>query len=142
MFFWQEANGTVPVRDWLETLRRRGNRKAVVKLTARIQALAEHGNQLRRPQADILRDGIYELRARVGRVNYRLLYFFHGQAVAIVAHGLAKEAEVPARDIETAKVRRALLEKDPKSHIHAPEDGCQDEEEEQEESEDEKGPGG
>ena len=42
------------------------------------------GHELRRPEADFLRDGIYEL-----------LYFFHGQNVAVLAHGLTKEAEAP-----------------------------------------------
>ena len=43
---------------------------------ARVQRLAELGHELRRPEGDHLRDGIYELRARL---NYRLPYFFHGQ---------------------------------------------------------------
>jgi hypothetical protein len=34
------------------------------------------GHELRRPYADYLRAGVHELRARVGRVNYRILYFF------------------------------------------------------------------
>ena len=43
-----------------------------------IRWLALFGHELRRPKADFLRDGIYELRAREGRANYRVLYFFHG----------------------------------------------------------------
>ena len=53
-----------------------------------------------------MRDGIYELRARSGNINYRLLYFFHGQNVAVLAHGLTKEAEVPTADIERALERK------------------------------------
>jgi hypothetical protein len=34
---------------------------------------------LRRPHADYLEDGIYELRWRNGTVQYRILYFFHGR---------------------------------------------------------------
>jgi ribosome-binding protein aMBF1 (putative translation factor) len=61
---------------------------------ARIRRLAEAGRELRRPEADYLRGGIYELRARRGHVNYRILYFFHGQNVAILAHALTKEGAI------------------------------------------------
>lgn len=74
------------------------------------------GHELRRPHADILRDGIHELRARVGNVNYRLLYFFHGKDIAVVAHGLTKEADIPARDIERAIERKRRYEQDPERH--------------------------
>jgi phage-related protein len=75
------------------------------------------GHELRRPIADTLRDGIYELRARRGHVNYRLLYFFHGKNVAILAHALTKEAEVPDVEIERAIARKRALENDPEAHI-------------------------
>ena len=65
-----------------------------------------------------LRDKIYELRAKRGRVNYRILYFFHGQNVAILAHALTKEDVVPSIDIERAIQRRKRYEKDPKAHTY------------------------
>ena len=68
--------------------------------------------------ADFLRDGIYELRAKRGRVNYRLLYFFHGRNVAIVAHALTKEAEVPRADIDRALARRRAFVADPEGHTY------------------------
>ena len=85
---------------------------------ARVQRLAEMGHELRRPEADFLRDGIYELRARRGRVNYRILYFFHGKAVATLACGLSKEAKVPDAEIERALRRKVAFEKDPGSHTY------------------------
>ena len=80
--------------------------------------LAELGHELRRPEADLLRDGIYELRARDGRVNYRVLYFFHGRNVAILAHALTKEDQVPKTDIDRAVRRKAAFESDPGAHSH------------------------
>lgn len=74
------------------------------------------GHEMRRPYCDMLRDGIYELRASRGRVNYRMLYFFHGRSAAIVAHGLTKEREVPRADIARAIDRRAKYEADPEAH--------------------------
>lgn len=117
VIFFKDDDGTVPVRDWLLELRRR-QRRAFAKCVVRIQRLAELGHELRRPEADLLRDGIYELRARDGRVNYRLLYFFHGQNVAILAHALTKEDKVPKSDIDRAVRRKQAFESDPAAHTY------------------------
>jgi phage-related protein len=61
------------------------------------------GHELRRPEADYLRDDIYELRASHQGVHCRMLYFFHGTAAIIVSHGLIKEREVPPREIEKGR---------------------------------------
>jgi phage-related protein len=71
--------------------------------------LSEMGHELRRPEADYLRDDIYELRTGLGSVNYRVLYFFHGRNEAVVSHGFTKEAEVPSREIEQAIKRKPAL---------------------------------
>ena len=111
------TRGRAPLLAWLEKLRQESP-KAYAKCVVRIQRLAAEGHELRRPEADSLRDGIYELRARSGNVNYRLLYFFHGQNVAVLAHGLTKEAEVPDADIERALLRKKHFENDPDKHTH------------------------
>ncbi|HYH46218.1 MAG TPA: type II toxin-antitoxin system RelE/ParE family toxin [Thermoanaerobaculia bacterium] len=116
---------TVPVLDWLRQLRQR-DRRAYAKCVVRIQRLAQEGHALRRPEADYLRDGIYELRARQGRVNYRILYFFHGQNVVILAHGLTKEDEVPNTEIERALRRKEAFEQNPKLHLYEETDGQED----------------
>jgi len=115
VLFYREASGEVPVLSWLRELRRK-DLQGYAKCAARVRLLAELGHELRRPIADTLRDGIYELRARSGRVNYRLLYFFHGKNVAILAHALTKEAEVPDIDIDRAIARRKAFENDPETH--------------------------
>jgi phage-related protein len=117
VFFYQDEDGGAPVVEWLKTLRRE-DRKAYAKCVARIRRLAEASHELRRPEADYLRDGLYELRARHGRVNYRILYFFHGQQVALLAHGLTKEGEIPPGDIERAKRRKDAFEHDPERHTY------------------------
>lgn len=73
--------------DWMESLPKR----ALDKCLVRIERLRDLGHELRRPEADLLRDGIYELRVRLGTVNYRMLYFFHGRMAAVLAHGLIKK---------------------------------------------------
>lgn len=115
VIFYQDDDGHVPVLEWLRELHR-GDRRAYAKCVVRLQRLAAMGHELRRPEADLLRDGIYELRARQGRVQYRILYFFHGQNVAILNHALTKEARVPPVDIERALRRKEAFERDPARH--------------------------
>ena len=85
---------------------------------AAIDRLREFGHELRRPTADFLRDGIYELRARKGHVNYRLLYFFHGRGVAVVAHSLTKEDVIPDAHFARALSRKRAFEEDPEGHTY------------------------
>lgn len=120
VLFYCDERGQAQVVEWLRELRRK-DKKAYAKCTARIQVLAQLGHELRRPMADYLRDGIHELRIRQGHVNFRILYFFHGQAVAILAHGLTKEDEVPNADIERAIQRKEAFAKNPAKHTY-PED--------------------
>jgi putative component of toxin-antitoxin plasmid stabilization module len=113
--FYQEKDGQAPVVDWLKNLRQ-SDAKAFIKCRAAIARLALLGHELRRPEADYLRDGIYELRVRLGSVNYRLLYFFHQRTVSVVAHGLTKEDTVPATDIHRAITRKSAYAINPAAH--------------------------
>ncbi len=115
--FFRETDGEAPVVNWLRELRRT-NQRAWANCRARIELLAQFGHELRRPAADYLRDGIYELRAKQGHVQYRLLYFFHARQVAILAHSLTKEDKVPDVDIERAIKRKELFETKPKEHTY------------------------
>lgn len=112
--FYQEAEGSVPVLDWLDTLQPKAQDKCLVK----IERLQELGHELRRPEADLLRDGIYELRVGLQGINYRILYFFHGKVAAVLAHGLVKERAVPSRDIDEAVKRKQRFERDPGTHTY------------------------
>ena len=118
--FYQEEEEDVPVLEWLKELRRTDQR-AYESCVAAIGRLAEFGHELRRPLADILRDGIYELRIRKGRVNIRILYFFHGRNLAILGHALTKEDKVPKADIERAIRRKKSFETDPAGHSYSEE---------------------
>ena len=119
--FYQEGEGDVPVLDWLKKLRR-SDQQAYAKCIAAIERLAEFGHELRRPLADFLKDGIHELRVRKGRVNYRILYFFHGRDLAVLAHAITKEGEVPDADIDRAVRRRKAFASNPAAHTYAEEE--------------------
>jgi phage-related protein len=117
VIFFREKGGSAPVVDWLAELKTT-NQKAWANCRVKIEMLAQFGHELRRPAADILRDGIYELRAKQGHVQYRILYFYHGRNVAILAHSLTKEDEVPDVDIERAIARKKLFAMNPKEHTY------------------------
>ncbi len=112
VIFYRERDGACPYLEWLSKLPERGRDK----VTGRVALLGRFGHELRRPQADYLRDGIYELRASAGSVQYRVLYFFHGRIAAIVSHGIIKTKAVPAREIEAAIDRKSRFEADPQAH--------------------------
>lgn len=112
--FYRETQGSVPVLEWLDTLPPKTQDKCLVK----IERLRDLGHELRRPEADILRDGIYELRVGLQGINHRILYFFHRKVAAVLAHGLVKERIVSPRAIEEAIKRKQRFEQDPGAHTY------------------------
>ena len=66
VYFYQDERRRAPVVEWLEELRG-SDRRAYAKCVVRLRRLAEAGHELRRPEADFVREGLYELRARQGR---------------------------------------------------------------------------
>lgn len=115
VYFYKEDDGSVPVLDWLLALQQK-NERAAKKCFALVTLLRDWGSELRRPRADFLRDGVYELRTEVGRVNYRILYGFVGKDVAVLACGLTKEKTVPAREFDRAALRIAQYTQNPTRH--------------------------
>ncbi len=91
------------------------------KLIARVERLEECGYELRRPLCAPLRDGIYELRARRGNVQYRILYAFVGQNIVLLSHGCTKEKEVPPKQISRAVRNRDKYVQDRKAHTYVEE---------------------
>lgn len=114
ILFYRDDDGTVPVVEWLAILPAKVRAKCVVK----IERLAELGHELRRPEADLLRDKIYELRIGLQGINYRILYFYHDSAVAILAHGIVKERVVPPKEIDRAIERKRKFEQAPADHTY------------------------
>jgi len=117
LIYYQETEGSSAVVTWLRELRAE-NPRAYAKCLVRIKRLMELGHELRRPEADFLRDGIYELRSRLGSVNYRVLYFFHGRNVAIVAHGITKEGDIADVEINRAIARKTAFAQNPEAHTY------------------------
>ena len=113
--FFKEKGDGVPFLEWFDRL----PNHAKDQCTAKLVLLHQRGHELRRPAAENLGGGIYELRPKSRGVNYRILYFFHGQKAAVISHGIQKQqAVVPPKEIELARVRMAAFKVDPKAHTH------------------------
>lgn len=109
-----EDDFTSPLLEWLDEL----PEKAQDKCIAKIERLAIFGHELRRPDADFLCDGIYELRVSLQGVQFRILYFFHGK-LAVLSHGFIKKGDkVPLKEIDHALVRKQKFIKDSKKHTY------------------------
>jgi phage-related protein len=114
LIFYREEDGTIPLLEWLDGL----IAKAQDKCRIRLERLGELGYELRRPEADYLRDDVYELRVSHLGINYRMLYFFHGTTAVVISHGLVKERVVPPREIALAIRRRKKFFQNPNRHTH------------------------
>jgi len=109
---YREKDGSVPFLEWFGSLQAKVQDKCRIK----IERLQELGYELRRPEADFLRDGIYELRVRHQHVNYRMLYFFHGNIAAVLSHGITKEQRIPPRETDKAIENKKRFTANPKQH--------------------------
>ena len=88
------------------------------KCYLRLERLRELGHELRRPEVDLLREGIYELRVSLRGVHHRILYFFHGTTAAVVSHGPVKERVVAPKEIDRAIERKKRFEANPPLHTY------------------------
>ena len=115
VIFYKEDEAVL-VREWLKSLPIKAQKKCLTF----IAQLEMQGHELRRPVADFLRDGIYELRPSYQGVHYRILYFFTGRNVAVLSQGITKEGAVPDVEINRAIERKKRFEADPKAHTYKP----------------------
>jgi phage-related protein len=118
LLFFMDERGRAPVLDWLVRLDARDPR-AADKCTARLKRLAALGHELRRPETDYLQDGLFGLRARHGRIHYRMIYFFHGKHTAVLVEGVTKKGRVPAAAVARALRRKLEFARDPAAHTYA-----------------------
>ena len=106
---YYENGDEIPVKEFLDSL----DVKMRAKFLMEIKLLEEKGNQLREPYSKPLRDGIFELRAKVGTDISRVLYFFYYEGRIVLTHGFVKKTKkTPPSEIEYAKkCRKAFLER-------------------------------
>jgi len=114
VLIFAESNGSSPFLIWLDKQSPKVQDKCIVS----IERLEEYGYELRRPQADYLSDGIYELRIKRQNTNYRILYFFH-ENHAVISHGFMKQRDkIPEKEIEIAIKNKTKFLSNPEKHTY------------------------
>lgn len=101
--FYRDAAGREPALEYI-----RAQVKAHrTKIGRALQYLEDTGHLARRPMVDYLGGDIYELRVAIDQHQHRLLYFFHGRSIVVVASGLLKNTgKVPEVEIHRARICR------------------------------------
>ncbi len=96
-----------PVSDFLDSCRTEHQ----VKVLHFLELLEEMGPTLPRPYADLLEDGIHELRVSLSGDHIRILYFFCFETYIVAYHALRKHSsKVPDAYIqETRRYREMFL---------------------------------
>jgi len=107
--YYEDVHGHSEIFDFVDG---RSDREKA-KILALLVVLGEQGPQLPRPYADLLVDGIHELRVKLGGDQVRILYFFCYRDVIVLTNAFTKTTErVPVREIETArKLRKDFLQR-------------------------------
>lgn len=97
--FYENSTGEIPFEVFLDG----HTEKVRNKFLWLLRLLEMNGPDLKRPHADMLRDGIRELRGRVFRDSYRALFYFMIGKIIVITHAFIKKTdEVPQQEIERA----------------------------------------
>lgn len=100
VFYYIDQNENCEITDFLNSLKE----KQCAKVLAWIDKLEEKGPELPRPFADLLEDGIHELRIKIAGSQERVLYFFVFRNYIILTHHFTKnEQTVSKSQINKAK---------------------------------------
>ncbi|MCL2441477.1 MAG: type II toxin-antitoxin system RelE/ParE family toxin [Treponema sp.] len=103
VLYYIKQNGSKPVEEYIKELSVNERAKAM----ALIEHLEEEGPNLHRPYADLLEDGIHELRIKITGTQVRVLYFFCYQNYIILTNTFNKHTDkVPKAEIKLAKDSR------------------------------------
>jgi len=110
VIYYETAEGHRPVQDYINS---RHKMRDQAKILAQIEALEERGPTLPRPYADILEDGIHELRVKLSGEQVRILYFFCFKDFIVLTNAFSKTtSRVPRAALDEAKrCRKDFLER-------------------------------
>ena len=103
VIYYFRQDGSIPVKGFISAL----SVKERAKTMAFIGLLEEKGPDLPRPYADLLEDGIHELRMKLSGTQVRILYFFCFKNFIVLTNVFDKHSnKVPKEQINIAKESR------------------------------------
>ena len=89
-------DGRCPVQEFIESR----SIENQAKILSQISYLKDMGPNLPRPYADLLKDGIHELRIKLSGNQVRLMYFFCYERYIVLTHSFIKHSDaVPEKEI-------------------------------------------
>ena len=104
VLYFEDSNGYSQVFEFIEN--RKIREKA--KVLAWLEQLEKQGPNLPRPYADLLEEGIHELRVKLSGDQVRILYFFCFKDFIVLTNAFIKNTDkVPKNEIQIAKKNRA-----------------------------------
>ena len=117
VLYYETPEGTCSIRDFIDSRKVREQAKTL----ALISYLQDQGPALLRPYADLLEDGIHELRIKLSGDQFRVLYFFCYRRFIVLTHPFMKTtAKVPRAEIQRAmKCQADFLSRFKKSDLEA-----------------------
>lgn len=105
--FYADEDGSFPVRVWLDSV----PEEVRGKVLARINLLKTSGPTLDFPYTSQIEGKLREARLRVGKIRYRIRYFFDEARTAVLLHGFTKAtAAVEEADKKIGRTRMARHE--------------------------------
>jgi phage-related protein len=103
IYYFVDEKGCKPVEEFIRAL----PIKERAKIFAYIMELKHQGHNLRRPMADYLGNGIYELRPK----DNRIFYFFLLKDSAVLVHAIKKKTDkIPEEDLKLCLKRKNQVE--------------------------------
>jgi len=103
IYYFLDERGDSPVKEFIKGL----SYDERAKVFAYITELKSKGHNLRRPLADYVGHGIYELRPKTNRI----FYFFFLKSSAVLIHAIRKKTDkIPSRDFALCLKRKSEVE--------------------------------
>jgi phage-related protein len=104
IIYFEDENSKSEIFDFIENL----DKNDQAKILSWFSILQEKGPLLPRPYADLLIDGIHELRIKLKGNQIRILYFFCYKKFIVLTHSFIKHTnKVPGKEIQKAKLIRS-----------------------------------
>jgi len=103
--FYETESGSRPAEGFLDSL----NSKAVQKLTWVMRFIEERQGNVHGKFFEKLKhtDDIWEVKAKCGSNEYRMLRFINKKDILLLVHGFQKKSQkTPKKDIDTAEIRK------------------------------------
>ena len=89
VLYYEDHDGNCSIERFIEERDQRNQ----AKILALLSMLEEKGPLLPRPYADILENGIHELRIKLSGDQVRVLYYFVYQEYIVLSHAFVKKSK-------------------------------------------------